>query len=151
MGKIYYILGSKSDMKYFDEVKGAIEKTGIDHEVRILSAHRNLKELIEFMKGIEGEKEKVIVGIAGYSAALPGILTSLTVSPVIGVPVSSSPVKMDALLSMVQMPKGNPVAVMSYDKAGIINATIYALRIFAVKDESFIEKIKKFKGELGIT
>jgi 5-(carboxyamino)imidazole ribonucleotide mutase len=150
MGKIYYILGSKSDMKYLDDVKDAIEKTGIDHEVRILSAHRNLKELTEFIKSIEDQKEKVIVGIAGYSAALPGILASLTISPVIGVPVSSSPVKIDALMSMVQMPKGNPVAVMSYDKPGIINATIFALKIFSMKDDKYLEKIEEFKKLMGI-
>lgn len=131
--KIYLIFGSKSDLKYFEKVEVALEKTGITYEQKILSAHRNTDELLEYAKSKESG---VFICVAGYSALLPSLTAAVTHLPVIGVPISSSPVTIDALLSIVQMPKGTPVACMSYDKAGLINGFLFALKVLGEYDKA---------------
>ena len=143
MENIYLIFGSKSDLKYFEPVEGPLKNAGIEYEQKILSAHRNTDELLEYVKS---KKDGVFICVAGYSALLPSLSAAVTNLPVIGVPIASSPVKVDALWSIVQMPKGTPVACVSFDKAGIINAFIFALKIFKEYD-----KVKKLKEELKIT
>lgn len=142
MGKIHLIFGSKSDLKYFEPVKAAIEKTGIEFDLQILSAHRNTDELMKFVKSRDAG---IFICVAGYSALLPSLTAAVTDLPVIGVPISSSPVRLDALLSIVQMPKGVPVACMSFDKAGIINGFLFALKISGEHD-----KVQELKSNLGI-
>ncbi len=124
MTDIAVISGSKSDQAIVDKIIARLEESGASYEHKVLSAHRNPKELEEY---IENTKAKVFIGVAGLSAALPGYIASRTKKPVIGVPVSSKLGGLDALLSIVQMPPGVPVACVGID--GGENAALLALRI----------------------
>jgi len=126
MDKIAVILGSESDREVADKVVKVLDEHEISYEVKVISAHRNPDELDRYLKESEEETE-VIIAIAGLSAALPGVIASKTKKPVIGVPVSGKLLGMDALLSMVQMPPGVPVAVVGIDNGE--NAALLALRI----------------------
>jgi 5-(carboxyamino)imidazole ribonucleotide mutase len=124
MTDIAVISGSKSDQSVVDKIIARLEESGASYEHKVLSAHRNPKELEEY---IENTRAKVFVGVAGLSAALPGYIASRTKKPVIGVPVSSKLGGLDALLSIVQMPPGVPVACVGIDSGE--NAALLALRI----------------------
>ena len=124
MTDIAVISGSKSDQSVVDKIIARLEENRASYEHKVLSAHRNPKELEEY---IENTKAKVFIGVAGLSAALPGYIASRTKKPVIGVPVSSKLGGLDALLSIVQMPPGVPVACVGID--GGENAALLALRI----------------------
>lgn len=126
MDKIAVILGSESDRAIADKVVKVLDEHKIFYDVKVISAHRNPDELDRYLKESEEEVE-VIIAIAGLSAALPGVIASKTKKPVIGVPVSGKLLGMDALLSMVQMPPGVPVAVVGIDNGE--NAALLALRI----------------------
>ena len=124
MTDIAVISGSKSDQAIVDKIIAKLEENKASYEHKVLSAHRNPKELETY---IENTKAKVFIGVAGLSAALPGYIASRTKKPVIGVPVSSKLGGLDALLSIVQMPLGVPVACVGID--GGENAALLALRI----------------------
>ena len=124
MTDIAVISGSKSDQAIVDKIIAKLEENKASYEHKVLSAHRNPKELETY---IENTKAKVFIGVAGLSAALPGYIASRTKKPVIGVPVSSKLGGLDALLSIVQMPPGVPVACVGID--GGENAALLALRI----------------------
>lgn len=124
MTDIAVISGSKSDQAIVDKIVARLEDNKASYEHKVLSAHRNPKELDEY---IENTKARVFIGVAGLSAALPGYIASRTKKPVIGVPVSSKLGGLDALLSIVQMPPGVPVACVGID--GGENAALLALRI----------------------
>ena len=124
MTDIAVISGSKSDQAIVDKIIAKLEENEASYEHNVLSAHRNPKELETY---IENTKAKVFIGVAGLSAALPGYIASRTKKPVIGVPVSSKLGGLDALLSIVQMPPGVPVACVGID--GGENAALLALRI----------------------
>jgi len=118
------ISGSTSDEEVYNKIKEVLESSNIKYELKILSAHRNLDLLIEYLKSCPA---KVFICVAGLSAALPGIVASKTDKPVIGVPVSSKLGGLDALLSIVQMPSGVPVACVGIDNGK--NAAFLAIRI----------------------
>jgi len=127
------VMGSQSDW----ETMKFSEKTLRDLEIavvtKIISAHRTPERMFDFAKNAEGQGFNVIIAGAGGAAHLPGMISSHTHIPVIGVPIESSALKgMDSLLSIVQMPAGVPVATMSIGKAGAINAAIYAAKILSV-------------------
>ncbi|MHA1720734.1 MAG: 5-(carboxyamino)imidazole ribonucleotide mutase [Promethearchaeota archaeon] len=124
MAFISIIAGSKSDEGVFQKAVDVLTKEGIPFEVKILSAHRNPEELDEYVKK---SKANVFICVAGLSAALPGVVASKTKKPVIGVPVSAKLGGLDALLSIVQMPPGVPVASVGIDNAK--NAAYLAIRI----------------------
>ncbi len=126
MDKIAVILGSESDRAIAGNVVKVLDEHKISYEVKVISAHRDPDELDRYLKESEEEVD-VIIAIAGLSAALPGVIASKTKKPVIGVPVSGKLLGMDALLSMVQMPPGVPVAVVGIDNGE--NAALLALRI----------------------
>ena len=111
-----------------------------------LSAHRTPAEVEEFAKNAKGRGIEVIIAAAGMAAALPGVIAANTVLPVIGVPISASLDGMDALLAIVQMPPGIPVATVAID--GAMNAGILALQFLAVKDESVSEGLEQYKAGL---
>lgn len=119
-------MGSKSDQAVADTAIAVLEEHRIPYEVQILSAHRNPEELDRYVTANESSVA-VFIAIAGLSAALPGVLAAKTAKPVIGVPVSGTLLGLDALLSMVQMPPGVPVAVVGVDNGK--NAALLALRI----------------------
>jgi len=121
---IAVVSGSKSDQAIVDRVAGRLAESGASFEHKILSAHRNPAELEEYVRNTEA---RVFIAIAGLSAALPGAIASKTARPVIGVPVSAKLGGLDALLSIVQMPPGVPVACVGIDNGE--NAALLALRI----------------------
>lgn len=124
MVDIAIISGSKSDQAIVDKVVAKLEEKGASFEHRVLSAHRNPQELEDYISQTDA---RVFIGIAGLSAALPGAIASKTMRPVIGVPVSAKLGGLDALLSIVQMPPGVPVACVGIDNGE--NAALLALRI----------------------
>jgi len=127
------VMGSQSDwgtMKFSEKTLRDLE---IPVVTKIISAHRTPERMFDFAKNAEGQGFNVIIAGAGGAAHLPGMISSHTHIPVIGVPIESSALKgMDSLLSIVQMPAGVPVATMSIGKAGAINAAIYAAKILSV-------------------
>lgn len=124
MVTIAILIGSESDRQIAEKTIKVLDNAGIDHDIRVLSAHRNPVELEDY---IQKSDAQVFIAIAGLSAALPGVVASRTKKPVIGVPVSSKLGGLDALLSIVQMPKGVPVACVGIDNGE--NAAYLALRI----------------------
>lgn len=147
MNKVAVVLGSDSDMDVFRKVSQVLDDFGISYDRRILSAHRTPDLLKDHVLQAEREGTRVFIAIAGMSAALPGVIASHTIRPVIGVPVaSSSPVLgFDSMLSMVQMPPGIPVAAVSVN--GGMNAGLLAVEILALEDPSLAEKLRSFRGK----
>jgi 5-(carboxyamino)imidazole ribonucleotide mutase len=123
------LIGSESDREVMLNCSEKLEEFGIVHSMVVASAHRNPEKVTEYIKKWEATGYKVIIAAAGMSAALPGVVASQTKLPVIGVPMKSDLMGIDSLLSIVQMPKGVPVACMSVGKHGAINAALYAKRI----------------------
>jgi 5-(carboxyamino)imidazole ribonucleotide mutase len=124
MVDIAVISGSKADQAIVDKIMRRLEENGASFEHKVLSAHRNPKELEDYISKTDA---RVFIGVAGLSAALPGVIASKTSRPVIGVPVSAKLGGLDALLSIVQMPPGVPVACVGIDNGE--NAALLALRI----------------------
>ena len=128
------ILGSESDWETMLNCSEKLEELGIHHDMVVASAHRAPEKVTEHIKKWEATGYKVIIAAAGMSAALPGVVASQTNLPVIGVPMKSDLMGIDSLLSIVQMPKGVPVACMSVGKHGAVNAALYAKRILDLID-----------------
>ncbi len=124
MVDIAVISGSKSDQSIVDRILARLKDEGFSFEHQVLSAHRNPRELEEYVSGTDA---RVFIAVAGLSAALPGVIASRTHRPVIGVPVSAKLGGLDALLSIVQMPPGVPVACVGIDNGE--NAALLAIRI----------------------
>jgi 5-(carboxyamino)imidazole ribonucleotide mutase len=143
--KIAIIAGSKSDESVVDKGKALLERFGIEHSIDFISAHRAHHRLEERVKELEREGIEVYIAVAGLSAALPGVIASLTEKPVIGVPVSGK-ISLDAILSMVQMPAGVPVATVGLDRMD--NAAILAAEILALKYQDVREKLLEYKKSL---
>ncbi len=127
MVTVAILIGSESDRSVAERAAKVFDEKRVDYEIRVLSAHRNPVELDNY---ISKSDAKVFIAIAGLSAALPGVVASRTKKPVIGVPVSAKLGGMDALLSIVQMPKGVPVACVGIDNGE--NAAHLALRILGI-------------------
>jgi 5-(carboxyamino)imidazole ribonucleotide mutase len=126
-------MGSQSDWETMKFSEKTLRDLEIPVVTKIISAHRTPERMFDFAKNAEGQGFNVIIAGAGGAAHLPGMISSHTHIPVIGVPIESSALKgMDSLLSIVQMPAGVPVATMSIGKAGAINAAIYAAKILSV-------------------
>lgn len=128
MTEIAVVSGSKSDKPVVDRVLRVLAEKGVDHEERVLSAHRNPDELERYIKETDA---KIFIAVAGLSAALPGFIASRTDRPVIGVPVSAKLGGLDALLAISQMPPGVPVACVGIDAGE--NAALLALRMLPSK------------------
>lgn len=131
MTDVLFLIGSESDKEAVEPGLALLKEKGIGFELKVLSAHRDLDALVRFLKS-EGASFRLVIAAAGLSAALPGIVASLVRCPVIGIPlVCGSLAGVDALLSILQMPKGVPVATMGIGKQGVINAVLLAERILA--------------------
>lgn len=151
MAKVGIVMGSDSDMGAMSKAAAQLEEFGIEYEMRIISAHRQPDELVEWARSAEDRGIKVIIAGAGMAAALPGMCAALFSLPVIGVPLSGSKLNgTDALYSTVQMPSGIPVATVAID--GTKNAAILAARILSVADPEMLSKIKAFgaKGKEAV-
>lgn len=141
MSKVSIIMGSKSDLPVAEKAIGILKKFGIGFDIAVASAHRTPARVEELVKGSSAD---VFIAIAGLSAALPGVVASFTVKPVVGVPVSGA-VNMDALLSVVQMPPGIPVAAVGLDRGD--NAAVLAAEIIAVNDEDVRKALVAYREE----
>ena len=140
------VMGSQSDWETMRHAATVLEKLGVAHECRIVSAHRTPDRLISFAKGAHTEGFKVIIAGAGGAAHLPGMVASMTHLPVLGVPVESKALKgMDSLLSIVQMPGGIPVGTLAIGVPGATNAGILAASILATSDEALAERLIAFR------
>src|SRR5215210_2736758 len=127
-------MGSRSDWEVMAGAAEVLTELAVDHEVRVVSAHRTPQLLVEYATGAEGRGLEVLVAGAGGAAHLPGMLAAHTVLPVLGVPVSSAQLKgMDSLLSIVQMPRGVPVGTLAIGPAGAANAALLAAAMLARK------------------
>ena len=135
-------MGSDTDLPVMEETARVLDTFGIPYHMTIASAHRTPERTMRLVKEAEKNGVEVIVAGAGMAAHLPGVIASHTILPVIGVPLDASPLKgLDALLSMVQMPPGVPVATVSMGKAGARNAAILAVQIMARKDAGLAKKL----------
>ena len=130
--RVGVIMGSQSDWATMEHCAATLTALEIDHEVRIVSAHRTPLRLAEYAAGAQGRGLQIIIAGAGGAAHLPGMAAAQTALPVLGVPVESHALKgMDSLLSIVQMPGGIPVGTLAIGKAGAINAALLAAAILA--------------------
>lgn len=140
------LMGSKNDYKILEAAAKFLDENEVPFEMHALSAHRTPEEVKQLVSTAADRGIKVIIAAAGMAAHLPGVVASLTHLPVIGVPVNASFEGLDALLSIVQMPPGIPVATVGVN--GAQNAAILALQILAVSDKKYTEKIVSFKAGL---
>ncbi len=140
------IMGSRSDWETMRNAAETLEKLGIPHECRVVSAHRTPGRLVAYASGARGRGLKVIIAGAGGAAHLPGMAASMTPLPVLGVPVESHALKgMDSLLSIAQMPGGIPVGTLAIGKAGAINAALLAAAILALADPALAERLDAWR------
>ncbi len=142
------VMGSSSDLPVMQGAAEMLERFDVAHEVRVVSAHRTPHEMLAFGQEAAGRGLRVVIAGAGGAAHLPGMLASVTPLPVIGVPVALAHLDgLDSLLSMVQMPKGVPVATVAVN--GARNAGLLAVRILAVGDPDLTAKMVAFQAEIA--
>ena len=140
------IMGSTSDLPVMEKAAKFFDEMEVPFEINALSAHRTPEKVEVFAKGAKDRGIKVIIAAAGMAAHLPGVIASMTSIPVIGVPVDASLDGMDALLAIVQMPPGIPVATVGIN--GSLNAAILALQMIATGDEQLQKKLIDYKEAL---
>ncbi len=142
MERVHILSGSESDKPIVEKVAEALKEFGVEYKTEVASAHRTPEKL---EKAINDSKAEVFIAIAGLSAALPGVIASKTTKPVIGVPVNVKLEGLDALLSMMQMPPGVPVATVGVDNAK--NAAVLAVEILALHDNALEAKLKEMRAK----
>ena len=140
------IMGSTSDLPIMEKALNLLNDMEIPFEVLALSAHRTPAQVEEFARGAKARGVKVIIAAAGMAAHLPGVIAAMTPLPVIGVPIKSTLEGMDAMLAIVQMPPGIPVATVGFNAA--LNAAILATQMLALGDEVIGEKVEAYKRSL---
>ena len=141
------IMGSTSDLPVMEKACKFLNDMKIPFEVNALSAHRTPDAVEAFAKGAKGRGIRVIIAGAGMAAALPGVIAASTTLPVIGVPIKGMLDGLDAMLSIIQMPPGIPVATVGVN--GAMNAAILAAEMLALSDESITAKMEEYKAGLG--
>ncbi len=142
--RIGIVMGSRSDWETLRHAAEMLERLGVPHEVRVVSAHRTPDQLFEYASTAEERGLEAIVAGAGGAAHLPGMLASKTTIPVLGVPVQSKALQgLDSLLSIVQMPGGVPVATFAIGSAGAVNAALFAVAILAQRDPALRDALKR--------
>lgn len=145
--RVAIIMGSKTDWEVLSAASEMLTELGIVHESRVLSAHRTPEETHAYARTAEKRGLGVIIAGAGGAAALPGVLAALTLVPVLGVPVASSTLGgLDALLSIVQMPKGVPVGTVAVGKSGAANAALLAAEILGLQDAALRERLRTWRA-----
>jgi len=148
--QVSIVMGSDSDLEIMREAGKALDEFGITYEIDVTSAHRSPDRSADFAKKAADRGIKVIIAGAGGAAHLAGVIAAHTILPVIGVPIPSTSLNgMDSLLSTVQMPGGIPVATMAIDKAGAVNAAIFAAEILGLSDSDIARKLVEHKEELA--
>lgn len=145
--KVAVLMGSGSDRPVMEKAGKLLEQFGIDHETRVLSAHKTPDQAIEFASTAAANGFEVIIAGAGKAAHLAGVMAAKSLLPVIGVPISASLDGMDSLLATVQMPTGIPVATVAID--GATNAALLAVAILALEDDDLSERLARYREELA--
>jgi len=142
------IMGSRSDWETMRHASEMLDRLGVKHETKVVSAHRTPKRLYDYAHGARDRGLKVIIAGAGGAAHLPGMTASMTSLPVLGVPVESKTLKgLDSLLSIVQMPAGVPVGTLAIGKSGAINAALLAAAILATGNTALAERLERHRAE----
>ena len=148
MAKVAIVMGSQSDWPTMRRAAEMLDTLGVEHEARVVSAHRTPERMVAFAKGAAAEGFSVIIAGAGGAAHLPGMIASLTHLPVLGVPVQSKALSgQDSLLSIVQMPAGIPVGTLAIGEAGAANAGLLAASILALGDDALGERLKAWRAQ----
>lgn len=144
--KIGVVMGSQSDWPVMEHAVQQLQAFGVPYEARVVSAHRTPELLFEYAAGARANGLACIIAGAGGAAHLPGMLAAKSTVPILGVPVPSKYLKgMDSLLSIVQMPKGIPVATFAIGEAGAANAALYAISMLAMTDSALADKLDLFR------
>jgi 5-(carboxyamino)imidazole ribonucleotide mutase len=147
MPRVGVIMGSKSDWETMEAASYVLTDFGIDHECRVVSAHRTPELLASYAREAAGRGLQVIIAGAGGAAHLPGMVAAQTILPVLGVPVESRALKgMDSLLSIAQMPGGIPVGTLAIGPAGAKNAALLAISILALTDTELRGRLEEFRA-----
>ena len=142
------IMGSQSDWEIMQVACDLLEELDVSYEKKIVSAHRTPDRLYEYANSLRRRKIKVVIAGAGGAAHLPGMISSRTDIPVIGVPINATDLRgVDSLYSIVQMPKGYPVATMAIGSPGAFNAAIFAIQVLAVTDKVIGKKIRDWRAD----
>ena len=142
------IMGSSSDWETMRHAADTLRALGVEHEVKVVSAHRTPKRLFDYASSAKDRGLKLIVAGAGGAAHLPGMAASMTSLPVLGVPVETQSLKgMDSLLSIVQMPAGVPVGTLAIGRAGAVNAALLGAAILAISDEALAARVERYRDE----
>ncbi len=142
------IMGSSSDYDTMRSAEDILVDFGVPYEISVVSAHRTPELMYEYAKNAESRGLKVIIAGAGGAAHLPGMVSSMTTLPVLGVPVKSRALSgLDSLLSIVQMPAGVPTATFAIGESGAANAALFALRILALEYSEIAERLKTYRRE----
>ena len=146
---ISIVMGSQSDWKTLINCEEILNDFNINYEKKIVSAHRTPERLYEYAKNLENRGIEVVIAGAGGAAHLPGMIASLTTTPVLGVPVESKTMKgIDSLLSIVQMPAGIPLPTLAIGKAGAVNASLAAISILGNKYPQILKKLKIYRSKI---
>lgn len=141
------IMGSRSDWPTLQHATEALDALGVAYDARVISAHRTPDRMVDFTRSAKARGVKVIIAGAGGAAHLPGMVASLTVLPVLGVPVKSKALKgLDSLLSIVQMPGGIPVGTLAIGEAGAKNAGLMAASILALADAGLADRLEAYRA-----
>jgi 5-(carboxyamino)imidazole ribonucleotide mutase len=147
--QISVVMGSQSDWQTMQEACDLLEKLDVSFEKKIVSAHRTPDRLYEYADSLRKRRVKVVIAGAGGAAHLPGMIASKTNIPVIGVPISATDLRgVDSLYSIVQMPRGYPVATMAIGAPGAFNAAIFAIQILALSDNVTGQKIQDWRNDI---
>jgi len=144
------LMGSNNDREFVAPAIDILNEFGVPHEVNVLSAHRTAEKVREYAVATDARGIRVLIAAAGYAAHLPGVLASWSTLPIIGIPLPTSDLKgVDALLSIVQMPGGIPVASTGIGKSGARNAALLAVQILGTADESLRASYAKYRERLA--
>jgi len=145
--QVAVIMGSKSDLDHMQPAVDMLKEFGVAHEVRVVSAHRTPDWMFEFASSAEQRGVQVIIAAAGGAAHLPGMVASKSVLPVLGVPIPATALQgVDALMSIVQMPKGIPVGTLAIGKPGAANAALLAIAILGTSQPELREKLRQWRA-----
>jgi 5-(carboxyamino)imidazole ribonucleotide mutase len=148
VSRVVVLMGSRSDWEIMEHAVDTLRSLEVEHEVRVLSAHRTPAALDAYVSEVEERGARVFIAAAGGAAHLAGVVASKTLRPVLGVPMHSQSVGgLDSLLSTVQMPAGIPVGTLAIGRAGAINAALLAAQILAVSDEELAARLRKHREE----
>lgn len=146
--KVVILMGSKSDWAVMEKCGQTLKDFDIPYTARVMSAHRSPNLVHEFVKTMDKEGVEIFIAAAGAAAHLAGVVASLTIKPVLGVPMTSKLDGLDSLLSTVQMPKGVPVATLAIGEAGAINAGLLAVQILALADKTLEQKLISYRQKV---